>query len=51
MFVVEIDSARRLLVISVAGHVTAQEARDTVRRVRGVLDDVEPGFVALVDYR
>ena len=37
--------------ISVAGHVTVDEARDTVRRVQGVLEEVEPGFVALVDYR
>ena len=51
MFVVETDSSKRLLVISVAGHVTVDEARDTARRVRGVLEEVEPGFVALVDYR
>ena len=51
MFVVEIDSSRRLLVINVVGHVTVEETRDTVRRVRELLEDVEPGFVALVDYR
>jgi hypothetical protein len=51
MFVVEVDSSRRFVVISVAGHVTADEARDTTHRVREVLAGVEPGFVALVDYR
>lgn len=51
MFVVEIDSARRFVVISVAGHVTVEEVRDTARRVREVLAEVEPGFVALADFR
>jgi hypothetical protein len=51
MFVVEIDSSRRFVVISVAGHVTVDEARDTARRVREVLADAEPGFVALADFR
>ena len=51
MFVVEIDSSRRFVVIRVAGHVTADEGRDTTQRVREVLAEVEPGFVALVDYR
>ena len=51
MFVVEIDSSRRFVVISVSGHVTAEDASDTTKRVREVLIDVEPGFVALVDYR
>ena len=51
MFVVEIDSSKRFVVISVAGHVTVDEARDTARRVGEVLADVEPGFVALADFR
>jgi len=51
MFVVEIDSSRRFVVISVAGHVTVEEARDTAQRVRDVLVDAEPGFVALADFR
>lgn len=51
MFVAEIDSSRRFVVISVTGHATVDEARDTVGRVRELLKDVEPGFVALVDYR
>ena len=51
MFVVEIDTTRRFVVISVAGHVTVDEARDTTHQIREVLAEVEPGFVALVDYR
>ena len=51
MFVVEIDSSRRFVVISVAGHVTVEEARDTAQRVREVLVNAEPGFVALADFR
>ena len=51
MFVVEIDSSGRFVVISVAGHVTVEEVRDTAQRVREVLVDAEPGFVALADFR
>jgi hypothetical protein len=51
MFVVEIDSSRRFVVIGVAGHVTVEEVRDTAQRVREVLVDAEPGFVALADFR
>jgi len=51
MFVVEIDSSRRFVVISVAGHVTVEEVRDTAQRVREVLVDADPGFVALADFR
>jgi hypothetical protein len=51
MFVVEIDSSRRFVVISVAGHVTVEEGRETAERVRDVLANAEPGFVALADFR
>jgi anti-anti-sigma regulatory factor len=51
MFVVEIDSSKRFVVISVAGDVTTDEARATSERVREILADVEPGFVALADFR
>ena len=51
MFVVEIDSSRRFVVISVAGHVTVKEVRETAQRVRDVLANAEPGFVALADFR
>ena len=51
MFVVEIDSSKRFLVISFAGHVTVAEAKDAAKRVQEVVDQAEPGFVALADYR
>lgn len=51
MFVVEIDSTSQFVVISVAGHVTVGEARETAQRVREVLSEVKPGFVALADFR
>jgi hypothetical protein len=49
MFVVEADTTRQLLVLSVAGVVTADESRETVGRVREKLEQMVPGFVALVD--
>ena len=51
MFIVETDNSKQLFVISVAGQVTADEARDATRRVRETLEEVAPGFVALIDYR
>ena len=51
MFVIEIDSSRRFVVISAAGDVTANEVRDAVQRVHEVLAETEPGFVALADFR
>jgi hypothetical protein len=51
MFVVEADTTRQLLVLSVAGVVTADESRETVGRVREKLEDMLPGFVALADFR
>jgi hypothetical protein len=51
MFLVEIDSSKRFVVISVAGHVTVKEVRETAQRVRDVLANAEPGFVALADFR
>src|SRR5437762_10843385 len=51
MFFVETDSSKRLFVVSVTGQVTADEARDAARRVRELLADVAPGFVALTDFR
>jgi hypothetical protein len=51
MFFVETDSSKRLFVISAAGSVTADEARDATRRVRETLEEVAPGFVALIDFR
>jgi hypothetical protein len=51
MFVVEVDTTRQLLVLSVAGTVTVEESRETVARVRERLEEMEPGFVALIDFR
>jgi hypothetical protein len=51
MFVVESDTTRQLLVLSVAGTVTADESRETVVRVREKVADMSSGFVCLVDFR
>jgi len=51
MFVVETDTTRQLLVLSVAGVVTADESRENLARVREKLDGMSPGFVCLVDFR
>jgi hypothetical protein len=51
MFVVESDTTRKLLVLSVAGTVTADESRETVARVREKLAEMSDGFVCLVDFR
>jgi hypothetical protein len=51
MFLVETDTTKRFVVISVAGQVAADETRAAVQRVREVLGDVAPGFVALIDFR
>jgi hypothetical protein len=51
MFVVEADTTRQLLVLSVAGTVTVDEAKETVARVRERLQEMAPGFVALADFR
>jgi hypothetical protein len=51
MFSVETDRSKRLLVISVAGHVTRQDVREAAEEVRKVLESVAPGFRALTDFR
>ncbi|MEY2500706.1 MAG: hypothetical protein QOG12_375 [Verrucomicrobiota bacterium] len=51
MFVVETDTTGQLLVLSVAGNVTADESRETVARVREKVETIGPGFVTLVDFR
>ena len=51
MFVVEADTTRQLLVLSVAGKVPLDESRETVARVREKLAEMSPGFVTLVDFR
>ena len=51
MFVVETDTTKQLLVLSVAGKVTADESRETVAQVREKVEEMAPGFVTLVDFR
>jgi hypothetical protein len=51
MYFVEADTTKRFVVISVAGRVSAQEARETAQRVHDLLQDIAPGFVALTDFR
>lgn len=51
MFLVEADKSKRLVVISVAGHVTAEEAKEAAQKVREILGDIAPGFRALSDFR
>jgi hypothetical protein len=51
MFVVETDTTKQLLVLSIAGTVTAEESKETVVRVRERLNEMEPGFIALIDFR
>jgi hypothetical protein len=51
MFVVETDTTRQLLVLSIAGTVTADEANETVARIGEKLGEMAAGFVALIDFR
>jgi hypothetical protein len=51
MYAVEIDRAKRLLVISALQRVTVEEAKLAARQVRELLHDVEPGFRVLADFR
>ena len=51
MYGVELDQSKRLLVISVAQRVTAEQARQAAQQVRDLLRDVSPGFRVLADFR
>ena len=51
MYAVELDQSKRLLVISAARRVTAEEVNAVAQRVRELLQDVAPGFRVLVDFR
>ena len=51
MYAVELDQSKRLLVISAAQTVTAEEAKMAAQRVRELLQDVAPGFRVLADFR
>ena len=51
MYAVELDQSKRLLVISAAQRVTAEQARQAAQQVRELLQDVAPGFRVLADFR
>jgi hypothetical protein len=51
MYAVELDQSKRLLVISAAQRVTAEEANLAAQRIRELLHDVAPGFHVLADFR
>jgi hypothetical protein len=51
MYAVELDQSKRLLVISAAQRVTAEQARQAAKEVRDLLQDVAPGFRVLADFR
>jgi anti-anti-sigma regulatory factor len=50
MYSVEADKSKRLLVISAAGNVTQEEAKQAAKKVRDILKDFAPGFRALADF-
>ena len=49
MYAVELDRSKRLLVISAAQRVTAEQAKLAAQRVRELLHDVVPGFRVLAE--
>src|SRR5205807_10194835 len=51
MFSVETNKAKRLLVISAAGHVPKEEVKHAAEQVREALRDVAPGSRVLTDFR
>ena len=51
MYSVELDRSKRLLVISAAQRVTAEQARQAARQVRELLENVDRDFRVLVDFR
>jgi len=51
MYLVELDQSKRLLVISAAQRITAEQAKQTAQRVRELLQNVAPGFRVLADFR
>src|SRR5207244_9362684 len=51
MFSVETNKAKRLLVITAAGHVSKEEVKHAAERVREALRDAAPGIRVLTDFR
>jgi anti-anti-sigma regulatory factor len=51
MYSVESDRNQRLIVISVAGHVTKEEVKEAAQQVRELVEKAAPGFRVLTDFR
>ena len=51
MYAVELDQSKRLLVISAAQKVTADEAKMAAQHIRELSRDITPGFRVLADFR
>ena len=51
MYSVEVDRSKRLLVISAAQHVTAEEVSQAAKEVREIVRNIAPGFRVLTDFR
>jgi hypothetical protein len=51
MYSVEADKSKRLVVISAAGRVTKEEAKQAAQRMRDVVKDFAPGFRLLADFQ
>jgi hypothetical protein len=51
MYSVEMDRSKRLVVINAVQHVTAEDAKQTLQRLRELLTDVAPGFRVVADFR
>ena len=51
MYLVELDRSKRILVITAAQRVTADQARQAAQRIRELLQDVSAGFRVLADFR
>ena len=51
MYSVEADKSKRLVVISAAGQVTKEEAKQAAEKLREILRDFAPGFRVLADFQ
>ncbi|HEY2615659.1 MAG TPA: hypothetical protein VGI42_08100 [Chthoniobacterales bacterium] len=51
MFSVEADKAKRLIIISAVGQVSAGEAKNGAEQLREIVRDAAPGFRVLTDFR
>jgi len=51
MYSVEADKSKRLVVISAAGRVTKEEAKQAAQRMRDIVKDFASGFRVLADFQ